>query len=152
MGTTSVTDDLDPLRRGCLSGCHSGSVIRSVHHEAKQSGLTLGQQDGSHRADTIQAHQQLKEELGLDYYEGRSWRGLHHHALLCQMAMVFLQSLRIGEKGAAAATKPGWQDRRYSRACPSCAVASSLPCPATSNAARAATTACPGTCCYELAE
>jgi len=29
-----------------------------------------------------QAHQQLKEELGLDHFEGRSWRGLHRHALM----------------------------------------------------------------------
>ena len=29
-----------------------------------------------------QAHQQMKEELGLDHFEGRCWRGLHHHALL----------------------------------------------------------------------
>ena len=27
-------------------------------------------------------HQQLKEELGLDHFEGRSWQGLHRHALL----------------------------------------------------------------------
>ena len=45
-----------------------------------------------------QAHQQLKEELGLDHFEGRSWRGLHHHALLCQLAFTFLQHLRLRKK------------------------------------------------------
>jgi len=29
-----------------------------------------------------QAHQQFKEELGLDHFEGRSWTGLHRHALM----------------------------------------------------------------------
>jgi hypothetical protein len=29
-----------------------------------------------------QAHQQLKEEFGLDHFEGRSWQGLHRHALM----------------------------------------------------------------------
>jgi SRSO17 transposase len=43
-----------------------------------------------------QAHQQLKDELGLDHFEGRSWRGLHHHALLCLLAFAFLQHLRLG--------------------------------------------------------
>jgi SRSO17 transposase len=42
-----------------------------------------------------QAHQQLKEELGLDHFEGRSWRGLHRHALLTQIAYLFLQHLRL---------------------------------------------------------
>src|SRR5215218_4032033 len=46
-----------------------------------------------------QAHQQLKEERGLDHFEGRSWRGLHHHALLCRLALAFLQRLRLRERG-----------------------------------------------------
>jgi SRSO17 transposase len=45
-----------------------------------------------------QMHQQLKDELGLDPVEGRSWRGLPHHALLCLLAFAFLQHLRLGGK------------------------------------------------------
>ena len=37
-----------------------------------------------------QAHQQLKEELGLDHFEGRSWTGLHRHALMTMIAYAFL--------------------------------------------------------------
>ena len=36
-----------------------------------------------------QAHQQLKEELGLDHFEGRSWQGLHRHALMTMIAYAF---------------------------------------------------------------
>jgi len=42
-----------------------------------------------------QGHQQMKEELGLDHYEGRSWQGLHHHLFLTMVAMAFLQHLRL---------------------------------------------------------
>jgi SRSO17 transposase len=49
-----------------------------------------------------QAHQQMKEELGLDHFEGRSWSGLHHHALLTLIAFAFLQHLRKTENKAAA--------------------------------------------------
>jgi SRSO17 transposase len=42
-----------------------------------------------------QLHQQLKEELGLDHFEGRRWRGLHHHALLTLISFAFLQHLRL---------------------------------------------------------
>ena len=45
-----------------------------------------------------QMHQQMKEELGLDHFEGRSWQGLHHHALMTMIAFAFLQHLRLGEK------------------------------------------------------
>jgi SRSO17 transposase len=37
-----------------------------------------------------QDYQQLKEELGLDHYEGRSWIGWHHHATLVMLAHAFL--------------------------------------------------------------
>jgi SRSO17 transposase len=37
-----------------------------------------------------QDYQQLKEELGLDHYEGRSWRGWHHHVTLVMLAHSFL--------------------------------------------------------------
>lgn len=37
-----------------------------------------------------QGHQQMKEELGLDHFEGRSWRGFHHHAALVLLAYGFL--------------------------------------------------------------
>ena len=42
-----------------------------------------------------QAHQQLKEELGLDHFEGRSWQGLHRHALMTMIAYAFLQNRRL---------------------------------------------------------
>lgn len=60
-----------------------------------------------------QAHQQLKEELGLDHFEGRSWTGLHRHALMTMIAYAFLQSRRLKQakggkknRGTATATKP----------------------------------------------
>src|SRR3546814_6899042 len=46
-----------------------------------------------------QAHQQLKEELGLDHFEGRSWVGLHRHALMTMIAYAFLQARRLKAAG-----------------------------------------------------
>ena len=46
-----------------------------------------------------QAHQQLKEELGIDHLEGRSWTGLHRHALMTMIAYAFLQSRRLKAAG-----------------------------------------------------
>lgn len=47
----------------------------------------------------------MKEELGLDHFEDRSWRGLHRHALMTMIAYAFLQHRRLmkakGEKACA---------------------------------------------------
>jgi SRSO17 transposase len=60
-------------------------------------GLPLGEVVATIKARWAceQAHQQLKGELGLDHFQGRSWPGLHHHALLAMIAFAFLQHLRL---------------------------------------------------------
>ena len=39
-------------------------------------------------------YQELKQEVGLGHFEGRGWRGFHHHATLCIAAYAFLISER----------------------------------------------------------
>src|SRR5450830_1780544 len=70
-----------------------------------------------------QAHQQLKEELGLDHFEGRSWQGLHRHALMTMIAYAFLQHRRLAKtrrekknQRAATSTKPASCAPRHRRA------------------------------------
>jgi SRSO17 transposase len=48
-------------------------------------------------------YEELKSELGLSHYEGRNWRGFHHHATLCIAAYGFLmlERLRGFKKNAA---------------------------------------------------
>lgn len=47
-------------------------------------------------------YQELKQELGLGHYEGRGWRGFHHHGALCIAAYGFL----IAEKAALPPSAP----------------------------------------------
>lgn len=49
-------------------------------------------------------YQDLKQELGLGHYEGRGWRGFHHHAALCIAAYGFL----IAERAALPPTDEFW--------------------------------------------
>jgi SRSO17 transposase len=73
-----------------------------------------------------QLHQQLKDELGLDHFEGRGWRGLHHHALLTLISFAFLQHLRLraarpagaGEKNPAAPRRAAQADAPRRAAAP----------------------------------
>jgi SRSO17 transposase len=39
-------------------------------------------------------YQELKDELGLDHFEGRGWRGFHHHGALCIAAYAYLAAER----------------------------------------------------------
>ena len=49
---------------------------------------------------------ELKQELGLGHYEGRGWRGFHHHASLCITAYGFLMAERLASSPAGGGTKP----------------------------------------------
>jgi SRSO17 transposase len=46
------------------------------------------------------SYRELKDELGWDHFEGRSWRGWHHHVVLVLLAYAFLQNLRRKKRGA----------------------------------------------------
>lgn len=60
-----------------------------------------------------QGYQQMKEELGLNHFEGRSWRGFHHHACLVMLAYGFLilEQLREKEVPAPPGKKSGTAPR-----------------------------------------
>lgn len=47
-----------------------------------------------HRWMIERDYEELKQELGLGHYEGRNWRGFHHHATMCIAAYGFLMAER----------------------------------------------------------
>ena len=47
-----------------------------------------------HRWIIERDYEELKQELGLGHFEGRGWRGFHHHATLCIAAYGFLVAER----------------------------------------------------------
>jgi len=53
-----------------------------------------------------QQYQDLKSELGLDHFEGRTYHGWHHHVVLSAVAYAFLQTERRRRRAAAALTFP----------------------------------------------
>ena len=67
-----------------------------------------------HRWIIERDYEELKQELGLGHYEGRGWRGFHHHATLCIAAYGFLisernrfsPSARVGHVGLSASEPP----------------------------------------------
>jgi SRSO17 transposase len=63
---------------------------------------------------------ELKNELGLNQYEGRKWRGFHHHASMCIAAYGFLlaERGRFSPSGRPAIAIPAVSPKRRSRGSP----------------------------------
>jgi SRSO17 transposase len=61
-----------------------------------------------HRWIIERDYEELKQELGLGHFEGRNWRGFHHHATLCIAAYGFLVAERNRFPPSARAGHPGF--------------------------------------------
>ena len=122
-------------------GEHRSTGERKYYLSNLPADTPLEQLAGAIKARWVceQGHQQMKEELGLDHFEGRSWTGLRRHALMTMIAYAFLQSRRLsqakgGEKNprpATATNPPRRAARNPRRARP--AAAAPLPTLPTSN-------------------
>lgn len=80
-----------------LVGEHRSTGERKYYLSNLPADAPIRQLAGAIKARWVceQGHQQLKEELGLDHFEGRSWKGLHRHALMSMIALAFLQTQRL---------------------------------------------------------
>ena len=100
-GTTQRIRDMGaqhlPGEEVWLVGEHRSSGERKYYLSNLPPDTTMKQLAGAIKARWIceQAHQQLKEEIGLDHFEGRSWTGLHRHCLMSMIAFAFLQNQRL---------------------------------------------------------
>jgi SRSO17 transposase len=61
-----------------------------------------------------QDYRELKDELGLDHFEGRSYGGWHHHATLCTMAFAFLREVQA-HLAAEEASSPSKSKKKPTR-------------------------------------
>jgi SRSO17 transposase len=75
-------------RKYWLSSLAAKTSVRALVHTAKARWLI--ERD----------YQELKQEFGLGHYEGRGWRGFHHHATLCVAAYGFLLDQRLKSGGS----------------------------------------------------
>jgi SRSO17 transposase len=98
-------------------GEHRSTGERKYYLSNLPANTPLRQLAGAIKARWVceQAHQQLKEELGLDHFEGRSWTGLQRHCLMTMIAYAFLQSRRLKQAKGGKNQSPA---RRHSQAFP----------------------------------
>jgi SRSO17 transposase len=87
-----------------------GKIKYALSNLPPRTGLLKAVRLWRSRWSVEQGYQQMKEELGLDHFEGRSWRGFHHHVCLVMLAFGFLaleqhrarrEQSRPGKKGGA---------------------------------------------------
>jgi SRSO17 transposase len=86
------TDDAEPLKY-FLSNLPAATAINDLVTTAHM------------RWRIERDYQDLKQELGLGHYEGRGWRGFHHHASLTIAAYGFLVAERLATGRVASAKK-----------------------------------------------
>lgn len=72
-----------------------GSIRYALSNLAPETPMLHAVELWKSRWHVEQGYQQLKEELGLDHFEGRTWPGFHHHATMCFLAYGFLQLERL---------------------------------------------------------
>lgn len=106
-----------------LVGEHRSTGERKYYLSNLPADTPIKQLAGAIKARWVceQGHQQLKEELGLDHFEGRSWKGLHRHALMTMIALAFLQTQRLKQ------AKGGKKNRRTAAATQSAGNQTSYP-------------------------
>jgi len=80
------SDKESPLKFWLSSLSPRRTSLRSLTRKAK----------GRFRIE--QDYQEMKGEVGLDHFEGRSWQGWHHHVTLVALAYAFLVMERMSNK------------------------------------------------------
>jgi len=90
-----------PGEEAWLVGKHRSNGERKYYLSNLPADAAIKDVAGAIKARWIceRAHQQLKEELGLDHFEGRSRTWLHRHALMTMIAYAFLQTRRLAQTG-----------------------------------------------------
>lgn len=87
--------------KGAAPGKEQWLMCEWRHHDQEASKFWLSNLPGRTSLQTLvrfaklrwrveRDYQELKQEIGLDHFEGRTWRGFHHHATLCGVAHGFL--------------------------------------------------------------
>jgi hypothetical protein len=80
---------VDSRQRACPQAPQANSSKQKRTNDVLQS-ADIFTRYGQMRWRIERDYQELKQEVGLGHYEGRGWRGFHHHATLCIAAYGFL--------------------------------------------------------------